>query len=664
MSSPRRPRIAFVSREVGQLGGGGIGTYVATAAEALAPVADVTVFTTTRHRSGYERLQAAGDPVVADAELVFVAEPRAWDIGETDAALSLWSARVFEALCERYPDGGPDLVEFPDYLGEGFVTTQARACGDRRIANTTICVRAYTTGELTSVLDGHVSTDFEDRVTHQIERYALAHCDHFLWPGGDVLGTYERYFGAGRVAAPIRMRHPLTAHVGAEATTDGPRAADGTLRLLYCGRLERRKGVANLARALTGIGDPRLRVTLLGGDTQTAPLGESMRNFLEIMLGGDERVEFVDRLPRERLPALFAAHDAVILPSLWECWPAVGLEALERNRPILATRTGGFAEMVQPGRSGWFVDDQSPEALARAVERLLAEPGEISSLTESGGPRSLFEELTAADEIRDGYLALAAERPAAPGGEGQGEAERPLVTVVIPYFKLERFIEATVSSVAAQTYPASRIETVIVNDGSMRAADAVVFELAERYGARVLTQVNSGLGAARSAGLAQAAGEYVLFLDADNMLASAFIERAVEVLEGDPQLAYVTSWARYVDERGEPWPGSQAGYRPLGNWTPLVHDRNVAGDAMALFRRSVFAAVSYSPELTSFEDWALYRAMHERGLFGTVIPERLLDYRIRGDSMLRQIGAPNQERIEGEIRARILEEEMQWTAPA
>ncbi len=636
-----RPRIAFVSREVAPFGGGGIGTYVSTAAEALASHAEVTILTTDAHRSAYERLRAAGDPRLGAARFVFAAEPRAWEVGETDAALSLWSARAFEALCEAFPDGGPDLVEFPDYLGEGFVATQARACGDPRLERTTVCVRAYTTGEMTSVLDGHVSGEFHDLLTHQIERYALEHCDHFLWPGGDVLGAYRRYFGDERIASPVRVRHPLSADPGAAATALEPRAEDGTLRLLYCGRLERRKGVINLARAISGIPDPSLRFTLLGGDTETAPLGQSMRALLGVAFGEDPRVELIDHLPRARLPELFAAHDAVVLPSLWECWPAVGLEALERNRPILATPTGGFAEIVEPGRSGWFTADAGAEALARAIETLLEQPGAIRELTGSGGPREVFERLTSPEEVRESYLALAAER-ARPSLTASPErpAAPPLVTIVVPYYRLEDFIEATIRSVDAQTYP--EIETIIVNDGSLRPADAVVDRLADRYGLRVLTQVNSGLGAARNAGIAQARGRYVMFLDADNVLTPTFIARAVEVLERDPELAYVTSWASYIDERGEPWTGSQPGYRPLGNWTPLVHERNVAGDAMALFRASIFApgGIAYSPELTSFEDWALYREMNARGLLGTVIPEALLEYRIRDNSMLRQIGSP------------------------
>ena len=141
-----RPRIALVAREVSPLFGGGIGTYVASTAQVLAPVAEVTVFTTDLHRPAYERLLAAGDRRLAGMRIRFVPEPRIWELEDYHGnGLHLWSARAFEALCAEYPDGGPELVEFPDFLGEGFVTAQAARSLDPRLRNTTVCVRLCTT---------------------------------------------------------------------------------------------------------------------------------------------------------------------------------------------------------------------------------------------------------------------------------------------------------------------------------------------------------------------------------------------------------------------------------------------------------------------------------------------------------------------------------------
>src|SRR5205085_8465640 len=130
--------------------------------------------------------------------------------------------------------------------------------------------------------------------------------------------------------------------------------ADDVLRLLYVGRFERRKGVQNLVRALTGIAGDDWAITLVGGDTPTAPLGTSMRNQLELSAGDDHRIGFEEAGDPDQIALLMDEADLVVMPSLWECWPNVALEAFARSKPVLATPTGGFVELVQPGRSGWL----------------------------------------------------------------------------------------------------------------------------------------------------------------------------------------------------------------------------------------------------------------------------------------------------------------------
>jgi glycosyltransferase involved in cell wall biosynthesis len=234
------------------------------------------------------------------------------------------------------------------------------------------------------------------------------------------------------------------------------------------------------------------------------------------------------------------------------------------------------------------------------------------------------------------------------------------VSVVIPYYRMHRFVAETVRSVLHQTYP--RIEVIVVNDGSFEPADVVLAELARRHPLRVLSQANRGLSGARNFGIAQTRGRYVLPLDADNVLEPTFVERCVALLEADDELAYVTAWNRYVDEQGVPFAAPNEGYRPVGNWTPIVEERNVAGDGTAVLRRSVFDRHRFSEDLTSYEDWALYRELHRAGRHGHVIPEMLWRYRVREDSMLREVGLRHDARLAGEMEAHIREKEMEWVS--
>jgi hypothetical protein len=362
---------------------------------------------------------------------------------------------------------------------------------------------------------------------------------------------------------------------------------------------------------------------------------------------------------------LIDGHHVVVLPSIWECWPAVALEALARNRPIIATPVGGLLEMVQPSRSGWLLRaNNDPHELATAIERIARDRIQANEMIESSGPRQVHDELCDGGGVREWY---AEAMSGARFGRSRKtriprpDAQRPLVSAVIPYHALARYVEEALTSLLAQSYP--EIEILIVNDGSFDLSDRIIARLAARQPVRVAVQPNSGLGAARNFGIRVSRGRYVALLDADNLFEPRFIERAVEVLEADPDVAYVGCWSRYIDANGIPDRGPGGGFQPLSNFPEIMQSGNVAGDAAALVRRSVFdRGYWYSEELTSYEDWDFYRRLREGGLIGHCIPERLMRYRVRDGSMIREVGLPEAARLEGELAAHLRFSEVGWTS--
>ena len=649
-------QIALVSRDVYPLGPGGIAVHVRELAEILQKEAEVTIFTTSRYEERYEELKSAADPRLVDGvEVVFVPEMELHDTGTYFSFLHRWSARVHEAIVERFGQGGPSLVEFPDYHGEGAVAVQAARSFTGGGARGRVVVRMHTSAEQCAILDGYLPSDTPTRIDYDLERYALRHADAVIWPGGDVLGAYQRLYGRDGLAPACHIPAAFLPPSASQRLEDGaPSKESGALRLLYMGRLERRKGVQNLMHAVISLERDDWQLTVLGSDTQTAPLGASMRSQLELMAAEDPRVVFRDAVPRTELTALIEQHDVVVLPSLWECGSYAALEAMSCNRPIVATPTGGLVEMVVPGESGWLTERATGPALTDLLEELLNDRARVTDAIERGAPRAVLSRLADPGRVMSAYLELANKpvrrRPA---------KRQPLVSVVVPYYRLEGYVAETLESLSAQTYQFTEI--VIVNDGSLREDDRVLFELANRHRVKLLTQPNTGLGAARNAGIRQTRGDYVFPLDADNLAEPEFVERCVEVLEGDASLAYATSWSRYIDEHGNEHTGGGTGYQPLGNWCSTVDVMNVAGDAAALIRRRVFdLGFWYSQDLTSYEDWALYRELHQAGIFGHVIPERLLRYRIRARSMLREIGLPWDSRLIGEIEAHLASRRIQW----
>ena len=657
-------RVALVSRELHPIGGGGIGVAVAGSATALAELGEVLLLTTSSHEEEYRRLKAAGElPFPEEVRVEFVPEPDPDDFGSYYSVLHLYSARVLERLRELYPVTGPDVVEFPDFLGEGLATVQARRGHERFLRDTQVHVRLHTSAELCGVLNGFLGDSPDWRYAAIAERHMLAEADRILWPGGDVLGTYQRYYGKSGLAPDARVRGLVaTPHLQA-AGVDPPPVADD-LRLLYVGRLERRKGVQDLVRALTGLPRDGWSLTLVGGDTDTGPLGTSMRELLELTTAGEPRIRFADAVPRDDLARLVAESHALVCPSRWECWPSVVLEALAAGRPVLGTPTGGLVELLGSPDAGWLTAGRGDEPLARAIEELLDRPEQVDELIAGGGPRQAYARLADSAAFRAEYLAAAGRPDASNGRPAQSHVRRdtpePLVSVVIPYHRLDRFVEETIRSVFEQEH--RRLDVIVVNDGSLRPDDVLLAELATRFPIRVLTQRNAGLGRARNAGIAQSRGAYVLPLDADNLLRPEFIRRCLEVLEAEPAVAYVSTWAQFVDVDGHPLEGLASGYQPIGNRSPAVLERNIAGDAAALIRKRVFDLGHwYSPDLTpSYEDWQFYRELHVAGLHGRAIPERLLLYRVRAESMLRDIGLEQHDRLYGEMTADLREKEMTW----
>jgi glycosyltransferase involved in cell wall biosynthesis len=640
--------------------GGGLSRYVTATADTLASVGEVTIVTTSRHERRYEELRKAGSPQLSDGvRFVFVREPRPREIGNFNHHLHLWSARVCEALRETYRDAPPDLVEFPDYHAEGFVSVQAKRGLDPVLRHACMCIRLYTSSEMTSVLNGYVSSDLGATILHDIERYALRHADRILWPGGDIYGTYERFYG-GALAPGVLVHHPVLSGYAAEGSELDAPEGDGPLRLLYLGRFERRKGVQNLLRAATALERDDWRLTLVGGDTPTASLGTSMRSQLELMAADDPRIRFRKPARPEEVPSILRSHHVGVFPSLWECWPNVVLEAFSHNRPVLATPTGGFLGMVEEGRSGWLTHDRTATSLLSGLERLLDGRDELVDLTRRRGPREAFERLTARDHVREVYLRLVDEnRKSLARAAKRRRRPAPLVSIVIPYFELEAYVEETIASAFEQTH--RELEVIVVNDGSFREADRILEELTRRYPVKVVAQQNSGLGAARNFGISQSRGRYVFPLDADDVVAPTFVERCVEVLEDDEGPAYATAWSRFIDEKGKPLASRVADYAPIGNAGRGLDTLNVAGSAEAVFRKRVFdLGYWYDTDLTSYEDWMHFRELDRAGFHGHVIPEVLLWYRVRRESMLRSVAHRAHDRIVGEMEAHLRAREVAW----
>jgi glycogen synthase len=144
--------------------------------------------------------------------------------------------------------------------------------------------------------------------------------------------------------------------------------------VFFSGRLEIRKGAQVLVQAMDRVWDeyPDAQLVMVGRDGywENGLMSEHLR---EVAAGRTDRLHLLGAQPHERLFPALAAADVVAVPSLWEAFGNVVLEAMALGRPIVATGTGGFLDLVREGRDGLLVPPNDSPALADGLLRLLGD---------------------------------------------------------------------------------------------------------------------------------------------------------------------------------------------------------------------------------------------------------------------------------------------------
>jgi len=174
---------------------------------------------------------------------------------------------------------------------------------------------------------------------------------------------------------------------GISAKSPRHRAAwnDPRLKVLFVGRLDRQKGVDVLLQAARPLG-ARLSLRIVGEQV----LSGSLQPIVEEALGGAlSHVEFLGWQDRDGVAAQINACDVVVMPSRWEGFGLVAVEAMRAAKPVVASAVGGLADIVQDGVTGRLVPPDDPQALAAALLR--DTPAALRRMGEAGRARFMWQ---------------------------------------------------------------------------------------------------------------------------------------------------------------------------------------------------------------------------------------------------------------------------------
>src|SRR5215218_6053100 len=186
------------------------------------------------------------------------------------------------------------------------------------------------------------------------------------------------------------------------------------------------------------------------------------------------------------------------------------------------------------------------------------------------------------------------------------------VSVVIPCYNQAPFLGEAVQSVLSQGY--TDFEIIVVDDGSKDGTEEVASGYAkEDSRVRLIRQENRGLAGARNRGLAEAGGEYVVFLDSDDRLIGEALEVGVRELEAHPGCAFVSGICRKITADGSIVRGWEQFRVDGDHYLALLRDNYISMPASVMYRRWVFGEVGgFDGSVDAAADWDLYLRIARR----------------------------------------------------
>lgn len=211
----------------------------------------------------------------------------------------------------------------------------------------------------------------------------------------------------------------------------------------------------------------------------------------------------------------------------------------------------------------------------------------------------------------------------------------PKVSVIVTAYNIMAYLPETVNSVLQQTY--TDFEIIVINDGS---TDNIV-QWAQQVRdprVRLVSQPNMGLSEACNTGIRHVRGEYVAFMDGDDLWESTKLAKQVAILDGCPDIGIVYTWVTYMSEEGKST-GRVVKTEAEGYiWEQLIEVNQIECGSVALIRRACFDKIGLlDTNLKSYsQDWDLWLRLALHYQF-KVIREPLVYYRQRLNSGSRKI---------------------------
>lgn len=634
----KKVKVCVVSPEViGPRRNSGIGTHTHHLIRHLATFPDtaVTLLLTAEILLGEAENWREHFQSRYGVEIVFLEhEPPMYPIvGWFNQWFNLRSQQVYQYLARN----NHDIVYFQDLNGDGFVSHQARKTGlgfSKTVFTTMINGPARWARE---GMKHFTENEVDESLLEFVESYPVACTDIVSAPSKYAFEYIEH--DAGWKMASERRTCPYMLEIGncgPDSQAENP-AANSCKRIVFFGRLETRKGIHLFLAALDLLGKE-------GFFEQNPPEIVFIGNHAETPSGPSQKV--IPHFFEERLPALsYTVHSEwdqpecmeylgnnrdslVVLPSIAETLGYTAIECFALGIQTIGSNAGAFPEIFE---SPDHLFELNPRAIAAKIKQ--AWNGELAL---AKGQYNTSEAKESWTRLHKDCLSLLEEKKLNLPAQ---LAERPLVSICIPYYNYGNYFPEQMHSLARQSYP--NYEVIVINDGSTDPESIKVFEDFEKQFKdqprfRFYSQENQGLSATRNRAASLAEGDLIVFCDADNISHYHMTEVLAEAL--------VTSGADCVTCHFDKFKTDTEGrriqldfYTPLGAAIEAGPYVDPFGDANFIIRKEVFEQLGGFRHVpyTASEDWEFLAELVLSGYKLEVVPRSLFQYREHESSNMR-----------------------------
>lgn len=558
-----------------------------------------------------------------------------------EANLSYAFSQVVKDLVIK--EGTPDFIESQEYMGIAYYVLQYKWLQYPVFKDLKILITLHAPSFL--------YLEYNKVPYNQLPYFWIGEMERFCIRSADLIISPSQYL-VNQLAGRIKI-DDLTIHILKNPYSQAEQYEEKEIPgngIIFFGKLTPQKGCLELISYFKQLWKEGFEypLTMIGGGNHLYhPEGMDMIDFIKkqcdteikagkLILLGAIAPQFIDKhIANARL---------IVIPSIVDNLPYTVPEVMSRGKVVLASIQGGQSEIIENGKDGFLFDHTVPNSfndqikhitsLADATIKQIRQNAFLKIKKDFAYESIYTKKLHLIEGLTNNSLhskqfpfiqPIVTSKPLSASSQNDDE----LLSVVVPYYNMGKYLDETLKSIAASTY--KKLEIIIVNDGSTGIENInALGKATETYGAKVINKPNEGLSLARNTGAKQANGKYLAFLDPDDTVEATYYGKAIDVLKNYENIYFVGCWAKYFD--------GATGYWPTFNPEPpylLFH--NMVNSSALIYKKEAFlnAGLNDPRMVFGMEDYESVISLIEKGYRGVALPEPLWNYRVRKDSMAR-----------------------------